>query len=243
MRNAICLWLMACSVGATGAGRPVEPASVRLEMWTEARSTTMASYRLQRYLAARRCHAELVFNRSGDGDLVYRTGSRGERPMLRSVNADGRNPVPVWVTRTSAGVGSLRELEGRDVALVAGSDPLSGAQALEALAAHGVRPGKGQRYEAGDFSSALGLLLHNNTHAAVSELGLVRPFLEPQGLTITWQGQPVQGAGWHVSTTANRPALEACRQALLELRRGDDRQIFTLFPEWVSGFAPPDSPP
>lgn len=243
MRNVVCLWLMASSVGATGAGLPAGPASARLEVWTEARLTTVASYRLQRYLAAKGCHAELVFNGAGESDLVFRPGNRGEMLVLTSVNADGRHPVPVWVTRKSAGVSSLRELEGRDVSLVAGRDPLSGALALEALAAHGIRPGQGQRYEAGDFSSALGLLLHNNTHAAVSELGLVRPFLEPQGLTITWQGQPVQGAGWYASTSEIGPALQTCRQALLELRRGDDRQIFTLFPEWVSGFAPPDSLP
>lgn len=124
-----------------------------------------------------------------------------------AVSADGQDPVPVWVTRKTAGVRTLGELEGRDVSLLAGTDPLSGRLALKALAAEGVTPKRGQRYEAGDFSSALGLLLHNNTHAAVSELGLVTP----------------------------------CLKALLELKRSDDRQIFNLFPEWVYGFASPDS--
>jgi hypothetical protein len=37
------------------------------------------------------------------------------------------------------------------------------------------------------------------------------------------------------------PGLQPCLKALLELKRSDDRQIFNLFPEWVHGFAPPDS--
>nr|WP_269802478.1 PhnD/SsuA/transferrin family substrate-binding protein [Marinobacter sp. G11] len=236
---------------AVSAGQFSGP--VRLEVHTEARSVTVASYRLQRYLDTQNCKVELVFNQAGESegegqgegqsesDLVYRQDGLADRLKLRAVNADGQDPVPVWVTRKTAGVRTLGELEGRDVSLVAGTDPLSGRLALEALAAEGVTPKRGQRYEAGDFSSALGLLLHNNTHAAVSELGLVTPFLESQGLAITWQGEPVSGAGWYAGTDTTNPGLQPCLKALLELKLSDDRQIFNLFPEWVHGFAPPDS--
>jgi hypothetical protein len=239
---------MLCT-SAVSAGQFSGP--VRLEVHTEARSVTVAGYRLQRYLDTQNCTAELVFNQAGEsegqseseGDLVYRQEGLADRLKLRAVNANGQDPVPVWVTRRTAGVRTLGELEGRDVSLVAGTDPLSGRLALKALAAEGVRPKQGQRYEAGDFSSALGLLLHNNTHAAASELGLVTPFLESQGLAITWQGKPVSGAGWYAGTDATNPGLQPCLKALLELKRSDDRQIFNLFPEWVHGFATPDSQP
>lgn len=234
-------WLFVLCTSAVSAGQFSGP--VRLEVHTEARSVTVASYRLQRYLDTQNCTAELVFNQAGDGDgdLVYRQHGLADRLKLRAVNADGQDPVPVWVTRKTAGVRTLGELEGRDVSLIAGTDPLSGQLALKALAAEGVTPKRGQCYEAGDFSSALGLLLHNNTHAAVSELGLVTPFLESQGLAITWQGEPVSGAGWYAGTDTTDPGLQPCLKALLELKRSDDRQIFNLFPEWVYGFASPDS--
>lgn len=238
-------WLFVLCTCTASAGQ--FPGPVRLDVETEARSVNVASYRLQRYLGKQNCKAELVFSQAGEGegqvesDLVYRQDGWEGRLRLRAVNADGQDPVPVWVTRKTAGVRTLGELEGRDVSLVAGTDPLSGQLALMALAAEGVTPKRGQRYEAGDFSSALGLLLHNNTHAAVSELGLVTPFLEPQGLAITWQGKPVSGAGWYAGTDTTNPGLQPCLRALLELKRSDDRQIFNLFPEWVHGFAPPDS--
>lgn len=240
-------WLFMLWASTVSAGQFSGP--VRLEVQTESRSVTVASYRLQRYLDKQNCKAELVFSQAGEtegqgdseGDLVYRQDGPADRLKLRAVNADGQDPVPVWVTRKTAGVRTLGELEGRDVSLVAGTDPLSGQLALKALAAEGITPKPGQRYEAGDFSSALGLLLHNNTHAAVSELGLVTPFLEPQGLAITWQGKPVSGAGWYAGTDTTNPGLQPCLRALLELKRSDDSQIFNLFPEWVHGFAPPDS--
>ena len=245
MRVAAGGWLFMLWAGTVSAGQFSGP--VRLEVQTESRSVTVASYRLQRYLDKQNCKAELVFNQAVEGeaqvesDLVYRQDGWEGRLKLRAVNADGQDPVPVWVTRKTAGVRTLGELEGRDVSLVAGTDPLSGQLALKALAAEGITPKPGQQYEAGDFSSALGLLLHNNTHAAVSELGLVTPFLESQGLAITWQGEPVSGAGWYAGTDTKNPGLQPCLKALLELKRSDDRQIFNLFPEWVHGFAPPDS--
>ena len=247
MRVAAGGWLFMLWAGTVSAGQFSGP--VRLEVQTESRSVTVASYRLQRYLDKQNCKAELVFNQAVEGeaqvesDLVYRQDGWEGRLKLRAVNADGQDPVPVWVTRKTAGVRTLGELEGRDVSLVAGTDPLSGQLALKALAAEGITPKPGQRYEAGDFSSALGLLLHNNTHAAVSELGLVTPFLESQGLAITWQGKPVSGAGWYAGTDTTNPGLQQCLRALLELKRSDDRQIFNLFPEWVHGFASPDSQP
>ena len=249
MRVAAGGWLFMLWAGTVSAGQFSGP--VRLEVQTESRSVTVASYRLQRYLDKQNCKAELVFNQAVEGeaqvesDLVYRQDGWEGRLKLRAVNADGQDPVPVWVTRRTAGVRTLGELEGRDVSLVAGTDPLSGQLALKALAAEGITPKPGQRYEAGDFSSALGLLLHNNTHASVSELGLVTPFLESQGLAITWQGEPVRGAGWYTNakTDSANPELQPCLKALLQLKRSDDRQIFNLFPEWVHGFATPDSQP
>ncbi len=219
---------------------------VILQVSTDARSTTVASHRLEHYLKANDCSAKLVFEPARKVDLIFRMpGTKTQKaPVLRAVNRNGQNPIPVWVTRKTAGVRSLGELQGRDVSLVAGIDPVGGSLALQALAEQGVNPTRGQRYEAGDFSSALGLLLHNNTHAAVSELGLVTPFLEKQGLTITWQGQPVTGAGWYVtaSDAADIP-MSKCLAALGKLKRSDDRQIFQIFPEWVTGFAAPESQP
>lgn len=216
---------------------------LELQVYTDARSTTVASHRLQAYLDESGCRAVLVFNDKPRGELIFHSqGQSDEKPLLPAVNRDGKAPVPVWVTRKTAGVGSLSELEGRDVSLVAGNDPLAGALALKALAAQGVSPNSGQIYEAGDFSSALGLLLHNNTHAAASELGLVRPTLDSQGLAITWQGDPVPGAGWYAPGQLPESAnTRDCIRALTTIERRDDRQIFRIFPEWVSGFRAPES--
>lgn len=126
-------WLFVLCTSAVSAGQFSGP--VRLEVHTEARSVTVAGYRLQRYLDTQNCTAELVFNQAGDGDLVYRQ----------------------------------------------------------------------------------------------------------EGLAITWQGEPVSGAGWYAGTDTTNPGLQPCLKALLELKRSDDRQIFNLFPEWVYGFASPDS--
>lgn len=234
---ALFLVLLLVGPGAQAAG-PLE-----LQVYTEARSTTVASHRLQAYLTEAGCRATLVFNGDRRGDLVfYTTNTDNGEALMPAVNRDGKAPVPVWVTRKTAGVGSLSELEGRDVSRVAGDDPLAGALAMEALADQGVVPKRGQVYEAGDFSSALGLLLHNNTHAAVSELGLVRPMLDSQGLAITWQGEPVTGAGWYAPARLPQSAnTRACIRALTTIERRDDRQIFRIFPEWVSGFRPPES--
>jgi len=219
---------------------------VMLLVFTEARSTTVASYRLERHLKETGCQVRLVFEPTPDAELTFRVSGGGTEhpPALRAVNRHGHNPVPVWVTRKTSGVNSLAELEGREVSLIAGNDPVGGSLALQALAERGVKPARGQRYEAGDFSSALGLLLHNNTHAAASELGLVTPFLENQGLAITWQGQPVTGAGWYTGPdTALSARVTDCLVVLGGLKRSDDRQIFQIFPEWVSGFATPESQP
>lgn len=212
---------------------------VILRVDTAATSTSVAGNRLEQYLMDKGCHAQIVFDQAAEPDLAFRvTGGSGEW-LLTAVNRDGTNPVPVWVTRKSSGVRSLSELQGRDVSLVAGADPVGGQAALKALADHGVLTARGQRYEAADYSSALGLLLHNNTHAAVSELGFVRPFLEPQGLELRWQGEPISGAGWYQrhSRAIDEPGVRPCLTALADLRRTDDRQIFQIFPEWVSGFA------
>ena len=232
--------LVLVGVAAANVTRAAEP--MALQVFTEARSTTVASNRLQDYLKMAGCQAKLLFNGDPRGDLIFRPGNTDGTLLLPAVNRDGKDPVPVWVTRKTAGVSSLAELQGRDVSLIAGDEPLAGALALEALAAQGVSPEPGQIYEAGDFSSALGLLLHNNTHAAVSELGLVRPMLETQGMVITWQGEPVPGAGWYAPESLPENAnTRTCLSALIRIERSDDRQIFRIFPEWVSGFRPPES--
>ena len=232
--------LVLAGVTTANVARAADP--LVLQVFTEARSTIVASHRLQNYLEEAECRADLLFNGEQRGDLIFRPGKTDGDLLLSAVNRDGEHPVPVWVTRKTAGVGSLSELQGRDVSLVAGDDPLASALALEALAAHGVSPEPGQIYEAGDFSSALGLLLHNNTHAAVSELGLVRPMLETQGMVITWQGKPVPGAGWYAPAPLPKSTnTRACLNALARMQRLDDRQIFRIFPEWVSGFTPPES--
>jgi len=232
--------LVLVGLAAANVTRAAEP--MALQVFTEARSTTVASNRLQDYLKMAGCQAKLLFNGDPRGDLIFRPGNTDGTLLLPAVNRDGKDPVPVWVTRKTAGVSSLAELQGRDVSLIAGDEPLAGALALEALAAQGVSPEPGQIYEAGDFSSALGLLLHNNTHAAVSELGLVRPMLETQGMVITWQGEPVPGAGWYAPESLPENAnTRTCLSALIRIERSDDRQIFRIFPEWVSGFRPPES--
>ena len=232
--------LVLVGLAAANVTRAAEP--MALQVFTEARSTTVASNRLQDYLKMAGCQAKLLFNGDPRGDLIFRPGNTDGTLLLPAVNRDGKDPVPVWVTRKTAGVSSLAELQGRDVSLIAGDEPLAGALALEALAAQGVSPEPGQIYEAGDFSSALGLLLHNNTHAAVSELGLVRPMLETQGMVITWQGEPVPGAGWYAPESLPENAnTRTCLSALIRIERSDDRQIFRIFPEWVSGFTPPES--
>ena len=234
------------------AGMPALAAEpVVLQVITDARSTTVASNRLEAALEGSGCPAKLVFTQSdrsaesASAELVFRISADANesKPLLVAVNADGTAPVPVWVTRKTAGVGSLAELEGRDVSLVAGSDPVAGSLALQALAQHGVTPTRGQRYEAGDFNSALGLLLHNNTHAAASELGLVRPFLDSQGLAINWRGQPVTGAGWYATRpeAVNDGRVQPCLAALSALERSANRQIFRIFPGWVAGFTTPES--
>lgn len=234
-----------CVVAVVVAALPVANASepVRLLVQTELQATAVATTRLQRFLADNACSAEIVFEPGAPSQLSFHPDQGPGEPLLRAVNRNGTAPVPVWVTRATAGVRKLAELKGRDVSLVAGADPVAGQQALAALAKHGVTPTRGQRYEAADYSSALGLLLHNNTHGSVSELGFVQPFLQKQGLVISWQGQPVDGAGWYAGPqeAGSRAAIASCLTALARLRRQDDRQIFQIFPEWVHNFVAPES--
>ncbi|WP_417567594.1 PhnD/SsuA/transferrin family substrate-binding protein [Marinobacter sp.] len=205
-------------------------------------STAVARYRLTEYLQSQGCEADIRFNAKAPGlALAFLPGMPGNSsPILVAVNRGGQLPVPVWVTRGTAGVRHIRELQGRDLATVAGTDPLGASLPLAALQQQGVTPKPGQLYEAGDYSSALGLLLHNNTHAAASELGFVKPFLTGNNLVVSWQGEPVKAAGWYRRAGWSR-AAKACEQALARKQRSDDPQIFVIFPEWVNGFALPDS--
>jgi hypothetical protein len=203
---------------------------------------TVSRYRLTEHLRTRGCEAEI---RVGATDpalaLGFLPGIAGDAaPILTAVNRRGRLPVPVWVTRRTSGVRSLDGLQDRDLATVAGSDPLGASLPLAALLKHGISPAPGQLYEAGDYSSALGLLLHNNTHAAVSELEFVRPLLTANSLVVSWQGDPVNAAGWYRQAGWNQ-SVEACEQALAQMKRTDDPQMFAIFPEWVFGFARPET--
>jgi len=204
--------------------------------------TRVAHYRLTKYLQAEGCEANIRFDvEAPDLALAFLPGiPKGASPVLAAVNREGRLPVPVWMTRKTAGVRHIRELQGRDLATVAGPDPLGEKLPLAALQNVGVMPAPEQLYEAGDYSSALGLLLHNNAHAAVSELGFVKPLLAGNSLVVSWQGEPVQAAGWYRRNGWSR-AAEACEQALANIQREDDPQVFAIFPEWVSGFALPDT--
>ncbi|MFO8141045.1 MAG: PhnD/SsuA/transferrin family substrate-binding protein [Marinobacter sp.] len=236
----LCWCVLAVLMVAAPAANASEP--VRLLVQTELQATAVAKNRLQRFLADNGCKAEIVFGQGAPGHLSFNPAPGPGELLLRAVNRNGTAPVPVWVTRATAGVRKLAELQGRDVSLVAGADPVAGQQALAALAQHGIKPTRGQRYEAADYSSALGLLLHNNTHASVSELGFVQPFLQSQSLVISWQGQPIEGAGWYAGPqeAGAKAAVASCLTALTRLKRQDHRQIFQIFPEWVSRFSAPE---
>src|SRR5690606_41769518 len=100
-------WLFVLCTCTASAGQ--FPGPVRLDVETEARSVNVASYRLQRYLDKQNCKAELVFSQAGEGagqagsDLVYRRDGVAGRLKLRAVNADGKGPGPIWVTRRTGG--------------------------------------------------------------------------------------------------------------------------------------------
>ncbi|WP_404364764.1 PhnD/SsuA/transferrin family substrate-binding protein [Marinobacter sp.] len=203
-----------------------------------------ARRRLARYLEDERCVAEIHFTGADpEMALVFQPGipEAGEPPVLLAVNRHGSLPAPAWITRRTAGVRHIAELQGRDLATVAGSrDPLGAMLPLAALEQAGVSPTSDQLYEAGDYSSALALLLHNNAHAAVSELGFVAPFLDKNDLVVTWAGKPVVAAGWYRREGWTEGAA-VCELALARIQRGDDRQMFAAFPQWVEGFVWQDS--
>lgn len=220
-----------------------ENARVPIGIESAAGAATVSRYRLTEYLRTQGCEADIRVGASEpDLALAFLPGIPRDAepaPVLEAVNRDGKLPVAVWVTRRTAGVRSLGELQSRDLATVAGSDPLGASLPLVALEEQGIVPEPGQLYEAGDYSSALGLLLHNNTYAAVSELGFVEPFLTRNSLVVSWSGEPAMAAGWYRKAGWNH-TVEACEQALATLKRADDRQKFAIFPEWVYGFALPD---
>jgi len=206
------------------------------------RVTDVARYRLSQHLARQGCLAEIRFNREPEAAaLMFSLSAQDSQGtvVLSAKNRDGDWPRSVWVTRRTAGVRSVSDLAERDLATVAGRDPLASALPLAALEAAGVYPAPARFYESGDFSSALGLLLHNNTHAAASEAGFAGQFLESRDLVITWLGDPVKSVGWYRGNGWSEQAL-ACEEALGNLRRADDKQAFEVFPEWVHGFARTD---
>lgn len=226
--------------GDSGAAGNPSPLGIRIESVTEV--TAVARHRLTSFLKQAGCLADVRFGEPEQNVVLeFRPGEVGadDEPVLVATNRQGNRPTPVWVTRRTAGVGSIAELTGRDLATVAGQDPLGSSLALAALAQAGVTPARQQLFEAGDFSSALGLLLHNNTHAAVSEAGFVEPLLEKNGLVVTWAGKPVSAGGWYRGAGWNMSVL-LCEDALAGLTRSADHQIFMVFPEWVYGFSRPE---
>ncbi|MBK1850518.1 PhnD/SsuA/transferrin family substrate-binding protein [Marinobacter sp. 1-4A] len=205
--------------------------------------TDVARYRLTQQLARQGCLADIGFTSEPRAvALMFRFSAPNEQKVavLSAINRDGDLPSAVWVTRRTAGVRSISELNDRDLATVAGKDPLASALPIAALGASGIHPAAGRIYESGDYSSALALLLHNNTHAAVSEAGFAGQFLASRDLVITWTGPTVKTIGWYRGDGWSEQAL-ACEEALSHLSRTDDKQAFAVFPEWVHGFARTDS--
>ncbi|MFC4259268.1 PhnD/SsuA/transferrin family substrate-binding protein [Marinobacter lacisalsi] len=243
-RRCIAAALLAgASIGLFGGSAHAGEPAFLIGIEPDGRVSEVARRRLEKYLDTQGCLADIRFTTDDPAlALVFRAGipGAGETPVLVAVNAGGRLPQPAWITRRTAGVRGLADLENRDLATVAGHDPLGSELPLAALRREGVLPDSGRFYEAGDYSSALGLLLHNNTHAAVSELGFVEPFLDKNGLVVTWSGEPVIAGGWYRRAGWNN-AVAACEQALARRQRDDDRQAFAAFPEWVAGFARHDS--
>ena len=97
--------------------------------------TDVARYRLTEYLRDQGCRAELRFNTEVSGlALAFLSETpEGRAPILVAVNRNGQLPVPVWVTRRTAGVRHIRDLKGRDLATVAGRDPLGASLPLAEL--------------------------------------------------------------------------------------------------------------
>ena len=209
---------------------------------TPVEQSQQATRRLKAALAEAGCEARISYGRTDSPDgLSFRYVEReGLAPpaALIAVNREGGLPVPVWVTRRTAGVQSLAQLQDRDLALVEGQDPVGSGLPLAALADAGVTWAPGQLYRAGDYGSALSLLLHNNTHAAASELALVRPYLDNQGLAVTWRGEPPRLGGWYPGDAAG-PGVPACIEALSGLDRDRHPQAMRAFPEWIHWFRLP----
>ncbi|MDS1311357.1 PhnD/SsuA/transferrin family substrate-binding protein [Marinobacter xiaoshiensis] len=205
--------------------------------------TDVARYRLGQHLAKQGCQADIRFNRDPDkAALVFSLSGEGNpgAAALIANNRDGDWARPVWITRKTAGVRSISELKDRDLATVAGEDPFASKLPLAALGAAGIYPPQEKIYEAGDYSSALSLLLHNNTHAAMSEAGFAGQFLTSRDLEILWLGSPVKTVGWYRGKGWSEQA-QNCEEALSRLSRTDDKQAFSVFPEWVHGFARTDN--
>ncbi|MCK0163108.1 PhnD/SsuA/transferrin family substrate-binding protein [Marinobacter sp. S6332] len=223
------------------AAEELSPVVLTIDSVTQV--TNVARYRLTQQLARQGCLADVGFTSEPRSvALMFSFSAQKEQKVavLSAINRDGDLPRAVWVTRRTAGVRSISELNDRDLATVAGRDPLASALPIAALGAAGIHPATGRIYESGDYSSALALLLHNNTHAAVSEAGFAGQFLASRDLVITWAGSKVNTIGWYRGDGWSEQAL-ACEEALSHLSRTDDKQAFAVFPEWVHGFARTDS--
>lgn len=236
LASAALLLCMPAAIMAEG------PRPIVLTIDSVTRVTDVAGYRLGQHLAKQGCQGEIRFTSEPQAAALmfgFSPQRRQGKVVLSAMNPDGELPRPAWITRRTSGVRSVSGLEVRDLATVAGRDPLASRLALAELSLAGIDPEPERIYEAGDFSSALGLLLHNNTHAAVSEAGFASQFLESRDLVITWLGAPVKTVGWYRGDAWSKQAL-VCEEALSHLRRTDDKQAFAVFPEWVHGFTRTD---
>ncbi|WP_188093546.1 PhnD/SsuA/transferrin family substrate-binding protein [Marinobacter salinexigens] len=241
-KGAILAGLLVGLTLAVSAGAGAKGGELVISIIAPNKTSVVARQRLTGYLQRAGCEAEVVIGDEPAGaGLVYRPGipPPGEVPQLVSVNRLGKLPQPAWISRRTAGVRSLSELEGRDLAIISGTDPVGRRLPLEALAEAGVVPARDQLYETGDYSSSLGLVLHNNTHAAASEAGFVDEMLEPNDLVVIWAGEPFTSGGWYRGTGWDLAGV-LCEDALAAMKRSDDRQIFAVFPEWVHGFIRPE---
>ena len=244
-RPAITLAAATLAVGLPVSGGANEQSDPVLAVETGKANPEVARNRLEKSLREQGCSLRVVFdNDTDDAAMLFRVGTPADEPhpVLIAVNRDLALPRPVWVTRRTAGVRSLSGLVDRDLSIVTGPDPLGAELPLAALARAGIHPAPEQLYGAGDYGSALGLLLHNNTHASVAEAGWLEPLREKNDLVVTWAGKPSVQAGWYRGPRWSS-AFASCEQVVAGLRREDDRQKFSVFPGWVFGFLPPGEIP
>ncbi len=58
---------------------------------------------------------------------------------------------------------------------------------------------------------------------------------------VSWHGEPVNAAGWYRQAGWGRAVTACVKRHWSEHSGADDPQMFRIFPEWVYGFAVPNS--